>query len=595
MCYNRRIERSKGMKLSQFTLYKNTNFTDMQNTLHFNSNNERDNWFSTYFTDNNVIKFKNPFNFRYDRGTLKVPIVMNDLQGFNYCKFVDGFDGKTYYAFIVKTSYLNDRTTQLDLVIDVVMTYTQGNIIENLQNVEVIRQHLPLEQLKGREEYLRTNNDILPTSTMMFIDPSDFTNNNSNGVQFDSFMYIIQSAVELDNDFGSEDKPKMNTATGGTYDGITSAISLYLVASGDLDRLLTELSKFPWITQNFKTIVKVPAFFFDLSQLNTVDCKGVQLHVLDGEKISTVLPLPFVLTKPKIKEVLGLKDFEDYLVRDQVINIYLTDYRGNQLNFETGKIKDNNTIYANSVLGAFNEIDIYSLQYGQRNSSKSKHGFYRDNQMTINTFDNVPVLINNYTLNKANTAYSRQLENSRQITSRMNAITNPNSSVKDRLFNAISVYSNVFSGGLMSAPAKAVGLFSDEYEYYRSQKAQMNQWKIAPPTVSEGGYSNSVLNKTGDYGIWLKVSTINTNELNSLRRYYGAFGHEAMPNDNQIYNVNSMSKANWVQFKGNYWINDIDRELFDQLKTLFEGGVRLWHNYSDLATRSEMSDNNVIS
>ena len=56
-----------------------------------------------------------------------------------------------------------------------------------------------------------------------------------------------------------------------------------------------------------------------------------------------------------------------------------------------------------------------------------------------------------------------------------------------------------------------------------------------------------------------------------------------------------MSKANWVQFKGNYWINDIDRELFDQLKTLFEGGVRLWHNYSDMSTRSEMSDNNVIS
>ena len=142
------------MKLSQFTLYKNTNFTDMQNTLHFNSNLERDYWFSSYFTDNNVITFLHPFNFRYDRGTLKVPLDMNDLQGFNYCKFVDGFDGKTYYAFIVKTSYLNDKTTQLDLVIDVVMTFTQGNILENLQNVEVIRQHLPLQQLKARQEFL---------------------------------------------------------------------------------------------------------------------------------------------------------------------------------------------------------------------------------------------------------------------------------------------------------------------------------------------------------------------------------------------------------------------------------------------------------
>ena len=340
---------------------------------------------------------------------------------------------------------------------------------------------------------------------MMFIDPSPFTTDNSTGVQFTDFMYIIQSAVELNGEFGTEDHPTMNTAIGGTFDGITSAISLYLVSSDDLDRLLTALSRYPWITQNFKTIVKVPSMFFDLSKLNTKECKGVRLYMLDGNNSSDVLTLPFVLTKSKIKEVLDLKDFEDYLVRDNVINIYLTDYRGNQLNFETGKIKDDNTIFANCVLGAFNEIDIYSAEYGQRDTIKATRGFYRDNQMTINTFDNVPVMIDNYTLNKANTAYSRQLENSRTISGRVDAITNPNNSLKDRLFNAVSVYSNVFAGGLMSAPAKGVGLFSDEYEYYRSQKAQMNQWKIAPPTVSEGGYTNSVLNKTGDYGIWLKV------------------------------------------------------------------------------------------
>lgn len=583
------------MKLTTFKLFKNTMFTDMQNTLHFNSNSERDNWFDSHFTGSNCVEFPNRFNYRYDRGTVNVPMQMESLQGFNYCRFIDGWDGKAYYAFIVKTTYLNDKTTQLDLVIDVVMTYTQGNVLENLQNVEVIRQHLPLQEHFNREEYLRTCNDILPTSTMMFIDPSSFTNNNAKGVQFHDFMYIIQSSVKLDGDFGSEDKPKMQTAIGGTYDGITSAISLYLVSSSDLDTLLTALSEYPWITQNFKTIVKVPQMFFDLSQLNSVDCKGVQLYVLDGGNVSNELTLPFNLTKSKIKEVLGLKVFEDYLVRDQVINCYLTDYRGNQLNFETGKIKDKNTVYASCVLGAFNEIDIYSGEYGQRDTTNSKDGFYRDNQMTINTFDNVPVMINNYILNKANTAYSRQLENSKTISGRVGAITNPNNSIKDRLFNAVSVYSNVFAGGLASAPAKGAGLFADEYEYYRNQKAQMNQWKISPPTVSEGGYTNSVLDKTGDYGIWLKVSTINNDELISLRRYYGAFGHEAMNNDNRIYNVNSMSKANWIQFKGNYWINDIDRELFDQLKTLFEGGVRLWHNYADLSKRSELADNNVIA
>lgn len=582
------------MKLTQFTLYRNTNFTDMQNTLHFNSNSERDNWFSSYFTGDNVIKLSHPFNFRYDRGTIKLPMDMNELQGFNYCKFIDGFDGKTYYAFIVKTSYLNDRTTQLDLVIDVVMTYTQGNVLENLQNVEVIRQHLPLNELKNREEYLRTNNDIIATSTMFFTDPKPFTTDNTNGVNFLDVMYIIQSAVKLDGDFGTEDKPKMQTATGNTYDHITSAVNLYLIEGGALNELLSVLSDFPWITQNFKTIVKVPTMFFDLNKLKTITCKGVSMYVLDGTE-SNELHLPFNLTKDKIKEVLGLKQHEDYLVRDNVINIYLTDYRGNQLNFETGKIKDRNDIIASCVFGSFNEIDVFSTVYGQRNTNNSAQGFYRDNQMSITTFDNVPVMINNYILNKANTAYSRQLENSKTLSGRIDAIKNPNSSVKDRLFNAVSVYSNVFSGGLSSAPAKGAGLFADEYEYYRNQKAQMNQWKISPPTVSEGSYSNATLSKRGDWGIWLKVSTINNIELKSLRRYYGNFGHEAMTSDNQIFNVNSMSKANWVQFKGNYWINDIDRELFDQLKTLFEGGVRLWHSYADLSSKSDMADNNVIA
>ena len=46
------------MKLTSFTFYKNTLFTDMQNTVHFNSNNERDNWFNSYFDSNNKIEFE---------------------------------------------------------------------------------------------------------------------------------------------------------------------------------------------------------------------------------------------------------------------------------------------------------------------------------------------------------------------------------------------------------------------------------------------------------------------------------------------------------------------------------------------------------
>lgn len=578
------------MRLTQFTLYKNTLFTDMQNTVHFNSNNERDNFFDTEFTGENVKTFETSFNFRRDMGTLKVPELFENLMGFNYCRFVNGFDKKTYYAYIVSMKYLNDNTTQLDLVIDTVMTYTQGNVLENLQNVEVIRQHLPQNIMNNRMDYLRNNSDTLQTSSMMFVDSTLL----GGAVVFSDFYYIIQSAVVLDGDveqFGTEDKPKMKTAKGSTFDGVSTPINLYLCSGDILTEWTKNMSAYPWIMQNVKTIIKIPSILIDTSKLETKTCAGVSMWRLAYKKESEKLVLPFQVNEKRLREFLGLRANETYLLRDNVINCYLTDFRGNQLNFETGKIGEKNNIVLSCVFGVTNEIDVYSEHYGERDTNLSKHGFYRDNQMTITQFDNVPVMIDNYTLNKANTAYSRQLENSRQISGRVGAITGKDSTLQDRLFNAVSVYSNVFSDGLMSAPAKAVGLFSNEYEYYRDQKAQFNQWKITPPTISEGSYSNSNLIKTNDYGIWLKVSRINDDELNNLRSYFGKFGFEAMSNDNIIHDVTSWELCNWVQFRGNYVIPDIDRELFDVLKTIFEGGVRLFHSYDYLKNDCDFKDN----
>ena len=383
----------------------------------------------------------------------------------------------------------------------------------------------------------------------------------------------------------------MRTANGSTFDGVSTPINLYLCSGDLLTEWTSKMSDYPWIMQNVKTIIKIPSILIDTSKLETKNCAGVTMWRLAYKKESEKLVLPFQVNEKRLREFLGLRSNETYLLRDNVINCYLTDFRGNQLNFETGKIGEKNNIVLSCVFGVTNEIDVYSEHYGERDTSIKKHGFYRDNQMTITQFDNVPVMIDNYTLNKANTAYSRQLENSRQLSGRVDAITGKDSSLQDRLFNAVSVYSNVFSGGLMSAPAKAAGLFSNEYEYYRDQKAQLNQWKITPPTISEGSYSNSNLIKTNDYGIWLKVSRINDDELNNLRSYFGKFGFEAMSNDNRIYDVNSWTSCNWVQFRGNYVIPDIDRELFDVLKTIFEGGVRLFHSYDYLKNDCDFKDN----
>lgn len=577
------------MKLSQFTLYKNTYFVNMQNTVHFESNQKRDEFFDTEFNnDGQTYHFDSNFNFRRDRGTLKVPDTYENLMGFNYCRFINGFDNKTYYAYIVAISYINDATTQLDIVIDPIMTYTQGNVLETLQNVEVIRQHLPKWELDQRMDWLRNNDDTLATSSMMFTDPNPL----GGGVRFGACSYVILSAVKLDSDFGTEDNPKMRTATGERYDGITTPMNMYVCDGALIKDLMQVLSKYPWIAQNIKSVTKVPELFIP-KDLKVISVGGqISLHVLGYDKKSDQIDPPFKLKLNDLRSYLGLNDRETYLVRDNVINVYLTDYRGNQLNFETSKIGDDNHIKVQAVFGAFNEIHVFSEQYGQRDTSKkTKQGYYRDNEMVISQFDNVPMLIDNYKLNKANTAYARQLENSRQLSGRIQTVADQSAPLKDRLFNAMSVYSNVFSGGLMSSPAKAAGLFNDEYEYYRTQKAQYKQWKITPPTVTEGSFNNSILQNTNDYGIWLKVSRIDDDELKNLKTYYGKFGFEAMSGDNHVRPLDTWLICNWLQIKGNYIIPDVDRELLDQLKTILEGGVRFFHDYYRLKTTTDFSLN----
>ena len=251
------------MKLTSFTFYKNTLFTDMQNTVHFNSNNERDNWFNSYFDSNNKIEFEHPFNMRRDRAKLKVPRGFEELLGFNYCRFLNGFDNRYYYAYVTGMSYINDRTTEVTLIIDVLMTYTQGNVIQNLQNVEVERQHLPIAVMDKYMPFLRTNDDVVPCGEKYFYDPREL----GGGVVFSNTMYIIQSAVVLHGEvsqFGKEDAPKMKTANGSTFDGISTPINLYLCSGDVITEWTDKMSDFPWIMQNVKSIIRVPGIFFDV-------------------------------------------------------------------------------------------------------------------------------------------------------------------------------------------------------------------------------------------------------------------------------------------------------------------------------------------
>lgn len=565
---------------TKLTLYKNTAFTNMQNTLHFSSNEERDSWFNSY---SEQLNFSTPFNFRRDRGTLKIGVQMDKLNGYNYMRFKTDGDPTTYYAYIIQMTYLNEKVTQLDIVIDCVMTFTQGTVLEDYtQGCEIIRQHYPYNFMQDCREELKLGDPDAPKPQTLKIVHNKKHN-------FDRITALIFSNVDLDRDFGTVDKPVMTTATGGTIDGIRGVRNIYKTDPSTAGAVMEHLRDYPWISQNISKVLLVPQPQFENheggSKNITVSNSSFQLEKLvNSVTVPSIALDDLTVTTAELREWMGLASdgTQDYLISDGNVTMELTDYRSHKLQIQISLLQGHGVTF--SLLqhyGYHNEFTIIVNNYGNRRGVTSD-GIYRDSSLSFTDFDSIETLLDNGTLNKANTAYTRSLNNQRQLTGRVNTLTNKNASVKDRLMSALSIYSNVFSGGLSGSIARGASLYNDEYEYYRDQQAQMKQWGITPPTVTEGTYGYMPLKKTNDYGFYLKISVPEFHEMGKIKRYYGMFGFNDNGISERIHDITSMSYCNWVQFRGSWIIPNVDINLMLQLQTLLEGGVRLFHSYDQL-------------
>src|SRR5690606_9709929 len=139
------------MKKTNFRFFKNTPLIDFQNTIHFSSNQERDAFFleGSHYPELPVQELD--FNFIRDRSQLTLPVDYNDIRGVNYCTFLSDHEpNMRYYAYVIHYEYLQPGVTRVNLLIDGIMTFTQGATLQFLPNLNIERQHLPLNAYNSR-------------------------------------------------------------------------------------------------------------------------------------------------------------------------------------------------------------------------------------------------------------------------------------------------------------------------------------------------------------------------------------------------------------------------------------------------------------
>ncbi len=586
------------MQLTKFTFYRNTFFNDFTNAMWFESDTNRDDYFSSR-PDLFQIAFEREqvFNFVRDRGTIRLPIKHQEMDGVNYCRFLYGLDNKMYYASVEGVHYINDNTTEIDLLIDGVQTYCMGSVVQdNVYNPYVNRTHF------NRDDYTKYLRQIRGGTDKLSITSNRFVHAESH--YFNDFMVLFQSSSNLfGGDFGTVNKPVMKTSFGQTYDKITSPVDLYLCTQEDFTKLMTSLSDYPWITQNFKQVIQIPRIFLDENDFGNVDLGSIDfdgnLYTLTGDTLSVNFPMfGGAFTTERICEIFGIDDIEElHLLNSSYFTIELYSWDGQQVVLKPELMKDSTNFMALVNTGYNNQVAVIPEGYntnGEQSQSTEidTTGDFLNNAIIFNSFNEIPVLIDNYKLSLSQGANQRNLAESRLITNRVSSIGNTlkggidKQNIGDLIYNSASILSNVSLSSIG-------GKINDEYEFYQNQKAQFEDNRMSTPTITSQTNNNSFSIKQGIYGITMKFNSPDSSELEKLRKYYKLFGYEMEQTMSKLPSFGTMKVANFLQFKANWRIPNVDKSLMDVIKLRFESGIRMWNGENSYNPNDNI-DANII-
>lgn len=565
------------MKLTEIKLYKNTPFTDLVNTIHFASDGERDRFFDEHYEK---VSFENKFDMVKDRLVIQAPIAPIQTYGVNYARFRSEYDNKWYYCFVTNCEYVNDRVMNIYLMVDTVMTFLQGDFTPFLSNVQILRQSLSNSSFNKYKDYLLTNSDVLRF-------PKRYRYQSLQGWQ--EQCVVFTSSVSLASNFGTEDDPKLRTSRGQTYDSIVSPVDLYLCATQAVfSNIMEVLSDYPWIIQNINNIAIVPADMVDKSDFvqfqseHTKALNQVGFYTLKNNgKTKTQKLKEISAPLSDIYERLFGGDVPPFIKREEYGDITLTDWSGQTVEYNPAFLpSDGLQIYGQSTFGYHNEIRIFADRYQSENENSIDglwRGAYTMNGLIFNQFDDIPVLVDNYKLSYAQSAHQRALANSKTLSGRINQITSPNTSVKDKLYNAVALTTSMYSKSPLGVATNAVGMMSNEYEYYRQQKAELEDKAISAPTVSSQNNSQAFNIAKGIYGVTVKYQSISPSDIQQIINYHALFGFEfkqVVP----VEKVDSCKKCNFLQCTGNFSLKNVPSIFTPQLKATLENGVRFWKN-----------------
>jgi hypothetical protein len=562
----------------------------------FSNDYKHSRWFDTssaqetYFLGKTVVYSipDNTFQRIEGKNFISVNQNIDALWGVNYVMFQNtSYNVKWFYGFVTKLEYRNKSTTHVHFEIDVLQTWM---FTMNFKPSYVVREHCPLWNADGSPVV-----DLLDEGL-------DY------GAEYDTvFTYQYQPnsgwkwlviLAKTPMHSGS------NTVATPTVIGTPQPLTVYMIPFKDNDTVPPVLLKDgTGVLISKPTDVLTNLYSADDAVNNVVslyitDYTGIPIDITaDGISFpnnSNEIEAAQIqgATAGEYFNCLYVKKVNEFSSSTQNIGdvyagyrsvtesklmmypytlLILDDFKGNRVTYKNEFIYNNQlAITTKGSLGSSNKTSfgIKDYNYGSDADADLKESMSDEFSLINNTPNDIPIL--NDMLAAFLQGNRNSLQNQRnQI--EFNGIANG-------ISNGIGIVMGAASMNPMLAGASGgnyVKGMASTYFQLQSQAAKQQDIANVPPSISKMGSNTSYTLGNKYNGVFIIKKQIKVDYQKKLEDFFNVFGYKK--NEVKLPNFHTRQYWNYVQTSGCVITGNFNNEDLQELKSVFDNGVTLWH------------------
>lgn len=566
-------------------LYSNVKIRREHQRL-FSNLSEQQSYFTSHifetFTEQTYQRPDTPFRCR---------MMYDDILKCNYIGFKNGnFSDKVWYGRITRKEYINaydsgeadcDIYFELDCIQSYMFDFT-------FQSAFVERCHQDRFDSSGNP-YI---ND-LPEDVLTGFDYDVVYRRTLSA--HDYKLVCIYSSIDLDSDYGTTNLPNNNYSGGAVYNGIPSALKMYVAKLGEeyppgldwlptIEEVLNGLNEYPWISQGIQAVFLIPQEIELLLVSHIQQGAGRSL----GEelfKIGVCTSYEFTNVSFSVNYMDNVPEYAENKLYNYPYTVFeLASNNGSSVILKPENFGGSETTIAESM--GFEQA--YALAENGRtimfpqsyNNADESGGNGYDYVCVLDGFPKTNIAVDEYLLYMANNANAFSAAKSNMNLSMVQAGLNSFISGMSGIMNS---FQSINPMGVPMAVANAaigtVGTLANAAIDYQKQQntllATQKDAELTPPSVNgqiNGNFITFLLDK---FYVEIRIKTIKPWIAEILEDYFHVFGTKRLRTEKP--NLHTRSSFDYLKMTNIIIDGDIPEEHERMIKDECATGIWFWH------------------